>query len=176
MNIYDKAFRDPDYSPKEDYKVEYVKTWAEQHDLNTLLDVGCGRGHYLKALLNEGFDVIGLEPSKYLCENVLKDFQVINEDILTYAKRNKVEWDGMYCMDVLEHIPKGKIDATLEALKTFSHKALFGIANHSDVVDGTELHLIQEYPAWWEAKLSEHYKSVELIYEPFRYMVFECFQ
>lgn len=165
MNIYDRAFSDKHYSSKEPYKIKIVQDWAE--DKKRLLDVGCGRGYYLTEI-----KATGLEPSKYLCETDLQSFDVINSDILSLKTRRK--WDGLYCMDVLEHIPHQEINKTIEALSKLAPEAIYGIANHSDIYDGVELHLIQEDSDWWESRLSKYYSKVELTYHPLRYFVFEC--
>lgn len=170
MSVYDDLFAsDENYNLKSDYKMTMVETWIEQNGLKKILDVGCGRGHYLEFL--KRFDVTGLEPSKYLCDHDLKQHKVINSDILGF-KTNK-KWDGLYCMDVLEHISHAEIDATLEALSKLAPKALLGIANHSDIQNGVELHPIQENAEWWGHLLKKHYKVVNLTYEPPRYFVFE---
>lgn len=167
--LYNRAYQDPTYNPKEAMKIKWVREWVEEQDLKTVLDVGCGRGHYLKEITFAD----GLEPSTYLCENELKDFNVINSDIQSLKTDKK--WDGLYCMDVLEHIDPSEIEAVVEKLSKLAPKAMYGIANHSDPFNGVELHLIQEDVHWWRTLLSKYYKDVRLTYEPDRYFVLECY-
>lgn len=171
MNIYDKLYSSSKYNDKMDYKIDIVQEWLYSTTNRNILDMGCGKGHYIKHLRDNKYDVTGVEPSKVACSKIKPP--VINTDILGFASTNKKKWEAMYCMDVLEHIPPEEIDATLQALVNLAPVSLYGIANHSDVIDGVELHLIQEDSKWWKAKLSEYYKEVKLTYEPLRYMVFE---
>lgn len=168
-SLYNRLYKNPSYNPKEDFKVQFVLDWIEQNGLKGLLDVGCGRGHYLVAT-----GAMGLEPSDYLCKNDLSNFAVVNTTIQDFNTTRK--WDGLYCMDVLEHISHNDINTCLERLRKLAPKALYGIANHPDCQAGVELHLIQENVGWWAEKLAKYYKNVRLTYEPLRYMVFECSQ
>lgn len=172
MNIYDKIFAtDKNYNAPYDYKLNIVLEWVKKNNFNNLLDVGCGRGHYLKLLSENGIKVTGLEPSKYIAD-ALKDYDVINDDILGLAKR-QMQWEALICMDVLEHIEPSKIEATIEALASLSTRALLGIANHSDVWHGVELHLIQQGPLWWEGLLSLYYQNINSIYQSKRFFIYE---
>lgn len=165
-SLYNKVYKDKTYNDRSDSKIKFVKDWIEENYLEDVLDVGCGRGHYLKET-----GATGLEPSNYVCENDLKRFHVINSDIL--GSETSHEWEGLYCMDVLEHISHEDIDMNLKKLAELAPKALYGIANHSDFYLGTELHLIQEDANWWYPLLKKYYKNVRLTYEPQRYFVFE---
>ena len=163
--LYNTVFEDEKYNARVDYKVKIVLDWIAYNNLSTLLDVGCGRGHYIKET-----GATGLEPSSLIAEQLKGD--VINSDIQNLETDRT--WEGLYCMDVLEHISYDEIDSCLEKLKTLAPTALYGIANHSDIQKGVELHLIQEEPDWWLEKLRRVYKNVKLTYEPARYMVIEC--
>ena len=173
MNIYDEIFKsDPTYNAIVDYKLEIVLEWVKKNGFKSVLDVGCGRGHYLKRLSKNGIEVTGLEPSKYIADT-LKDFQVINDDILGLAKRGG-KWEALICMDVLEHIKPAEIEETVKALALLSPRALLGIANHSDKWRGVQLHLIREGPPWWTSLLSKQYRSLKNIYTSERYFIYEA--
>lgn len=162
MSIYDDLYRKGSYNDKENYKLDIVKTWLESIPANSVVDMGCGNGHYIDFL---EYEVIGIEPSKFLCNK----HGWVNADILSYKGRA----DALYCMDVLEHIEPLEVDANLQALSKIAPRALLGIANHSDIQKGVELHLIQEDSDWWEKKLNKYYKKVTKTYESPRYFVFE---
>jgi len=34
------------------------------------------------------------------------------------------------------------------------------VANHSDIIDGIELHLIQENNDWWKTKIEKNFKII----------------
>ncbi len=173
MNIYDEIFAsDPNYNAVIDYKLDVVLGWVKKNNFRHLLDVGCGRGHYLKLLSEKGIKVTGLEPSKFIADT-LKDYEVVNDDILGLGKKGK-EWEALICMDALEHIEPTEIEETIKALASLSPRALLGIANHSDKWRGTELHLIREDPWWWVSLLSKHYRSVKGVYTSKRYFMYEA--
>lgn len=170
MSIYDKLFADPDYNLFNAERYELVKKWLLAGDYQRILDVGCGRGNYLKKLLALGLDVTGAEPSRYLIENDLKNLPVIHAGIVSI----KGEWDALFCMDVLEHLPRGEIGDNLKHLSRLAPHGLLGIANHDDEWGGQELHLIQEDSKWWREMLQEHFKSMELVEDTPRFFCFEA--
>lgn len=163
---YDEMFKQPDYNPAEPDKIKIVQDWIAKHKLKRVLDVDCGRGHYLK---RTGAD--GLEPSSYLCEHDLKGWPVTNSTILDFPQAN---YDGLYCMDVLEHLTN--IEVHLDKLKSLAPLALYGIANHSDKWRGIELHVIQQSLYWWDTLLKQHYAKVKLIQNRGRFFILECSQ
>lgn len=161
---YDEIFKNPNYNPTEPDKIKIVQGWVARHKLKRVLDVGCGRGHYLKQTKADG-----LEPSKYLCENDLKGLPVTNCTILDFPGSG---YDGLYCMDVLEHLTD--INDNLNKLRSLAPRALYGIANHSDKWAGIELHLIQQPLSWWLFLLMEYYPKVEIIKGGERFFILEC--
>lgn len=171
-NIYDTIFAtDPKYNGAYGYKLRTVLDWVKRNNFNEVLDVGSGRGHYLKLFRENGIKAIGLEPSKYITDN-LKDYKVVNDDILGFSQYSR-NWEALICMDVLEHIEPDKIEANIKALSTLSKHALLGIANHSDIWHGTELHLIRQGPRWWIGKLSKCYSGINSLFQSDRFFIFE---
>lgn len=89
-----------------------------------ILDAGCGRGHYLKKICAEIPNIYGygynLEIKKALKtkKKLKKHHSVIfkEKDLRNLTKEKY--FDFVYCIDVLEHIPKNK-----EIIKKF-HTAL----------------------------------------------------
>jgi SAM-dependent methyltransferase len=155
--LYAEVFKDSAYNPAEPDKIELVGEWLGRNTFKTIVDIGCGRGNYIKAL---DYKITGVDP-------IGGD---IKSDILGLEGR----WDGLYCMDVLEHISPEELESNLKHLVTFSDNALLGIANHSDVWNGKELHLIQQPADWWLERLSRHYSEVALTRYGERFFVFEC--
>lgn len=164
MNIYDKLYGGRKYNKKVGYKLDIVKDWLDEFKPKKVLDMGCGRGHYIKHLIN--YKVTGVEASKYLCTK----YGWQSDTILTH----KGKYDALYCMDVLEHISPEELEANLKALSKLAPKALLGIANHKDIWEGVELHLIQEDVDWWKKRIEKHYNNVKTLYEDKRYYIFVC--
>lgn len=174
-NIYNGIYLNiKDYNFHNLVKDIYVDTFAA-YISGRILDAGCGEGIHLKRLLKDGYDAFGIELSSVCCEKFLTGVPHDNADIISFAKKGK-QFDGLICMDVLEHIPYEGIEETIESLSKLSKKAFIGIANHSDVLNGVELHLIQQNKDWWIAKLRKFYKHVNYISEQFdgRFYYFYC--
>lgn len=151
----------PQYNQPNKERQEFVRDWATKHKFKKLLDVGCGKGNYMKAL--KEFKIQGVDPYS-------NDKSVIPKSILEFKPTKK--YDAFYCLDVLEHIDKPSLDENLKALSKFAPVGLLGIANHSDVWDGVELHLIQEGSGWWGEILSKYF-TVKLLEDGDRYFMFE---
>lgn len=159
-DVYDKV-----YSSNSDYNFHYppkdilVDIYA-QNVGGKILDAGCGQGIHLKRLLKNGIDAFGIEMSEVCCQKYLSGSPHENVDICSYKPRDGFKFDGIVCMDVLEHVPVDTLAETIEALESLAPSALLGIANHSDIQCGEELHLIQEGIDWWKNKLSSCYSVV----------------
>lgn len=142
-------------------KLRYVLDYASSIQ-GVVLDAGCGRGSVLRFLKDNGVDVFGIEMSSAACQKYLGGLPVENTDIVSWANKGHT-YAGLINTDVLEHIPLDQLDVTIEGLRSMSPSAFFGIANHSSVHEGNELHVIQEGIGWWIRKLSEHYGRLEVI-------------
>ena len=112
----------------------------------TFLDYGCGRGQ-LVDLINKGTTghAIGWDP-------------------YTGEQFPAVHPDWIISCDVLEHIPKDQIGATLSDFARIARLGLLlTIANMSDVheVNGepVELHLIREPAEWWIDRIKQHWPT-----------------
>lgn len=167
--LYSRVFsEDTTYNGVEQWKLDIVDNWIKENKFKTIADIGCGQGNYLKPLKDK-YDVTGVEPSSYLCKGTLNGYGVINSDILSL----KGNWDALYCMDVLEHVMPDDIGKTVYHLSKLARHALIGIANHSDIWDGVELHLIQEGHPYWQDLLEKYYDNVKLIEDQVRFFIFE---
>ncbi|MDT3848115.1 MAG: methyltransferase domain-containing protein [Vibrio anguillarum] len=159
-----KYLYDTVYSENDSYNFHYpakdliVDLYANKVS-GRILDAGCGQGGNLKRLLDQDVDAFGVELSSVCCERHLSGLPHINSDIVSYANSVEEQFGGVICFDVLEHIPEESLDENLRALSSLSPSALLGIANHSDIQCGEELHLIQENAEWWTNRLKQYYKS-----------------
>ena len=178
--IYDYVYKNvPGYDPRYQHKFDVVDKQFIDRDKNIkIIDIGCGKGHYIRNLLNQQFtNIIGIEFSSECAAEFLTDVPHINVDFLDHStKISDNEYDVGLCMDVLEHIPYENINQFIKEINRISSESILGIANHSDMFFGNELHLIQEDSTWWYNKLNEYYPTVELLYETSsnRFFVFKC--
>ena len=63
----------------------------------------------------------------------------------------------MINLDFLEHIEKKYIDDILTTFRDLSPYCIIAVANHSDIINGVQLHLIQENNDWWKSKLEDKF-------------------
>lgn len=172
--VYDDTYNNNEnYNYYDEIKNMYVDTYATFVD-GKMLDAGCGEGIHLKRLLKKEYDIFGIELSEVCCNRYLQGFPHENIDIVSFAKKSQ-QFAGIICMDVIEHIPLDDVDETLKALSAMGPSVFLGIANHSDIIDGVQLHLIQEDSNWWINLLKKYYKDVILVEELYDGMFF-CIQ
>lgn len=149
---------DTSNKPKLTYVLEYAKSIH-----GTILDAGCGRGNILAYLLDNQISAFGIEFSQACFEKYLKRLPAANSDIISWASGNLGTYAGCICTDVLEHIPFDQLDLTIQALSKMSPTVFFGIANHSSVHNGHELHVIREGIGWWVRTLGKHFSKISII-------------
>lgn len=142
-------------------KLKYVQRYATKVE-GHVLDAGSGRGSVLRYMLDQGVDAFGIELSKSACDMYLQGLPHANADIISWAKQGH-RYEGLVCTDVLEHIPREELDGVLSALATMAPSGLLGIANHSSIHNGHELHVIQEGRRWWMKRLGQYFRSVEVV-------------
>ena len=175
QELYDYIYaKDPTYNSLIAQKLPYVENFAKRAG-KTFIDAGCGRGNYLKRLVSLGYNVLGVEFSKVCCEKYLKDYQHVNADILDFCESTDKRFDGVICSDVFEHLNPEDLNNYLLHLSKLSRCALFGVANHPDVVQGIEMHVIFEDENWWLNKFKEFYEAVKFIVKINKWFyLFEC--
>jgi hypothetical protein len=69
----------------------------------------------------------------------------------------KNKYDVLINLDFLEHIEEKYIDNILTTFRDLSPYCIIAIANHSDIQNDIELHLIQQNNDWWKSKLEDKF-------------------
>jgi ubiquinone/menaquinone biosynthesis C-methylase UbiE len=105
---------------------ELIKLTEEVKNGDKVLDVGCGNGRLLEAFKGKEIEYIGVDNSKKLIELAKKrnwkleigNWKFIIGDILELSKLPQINFDYVYCVAVLQHIPgRGLQVAALKQLK-----------------------------------------------------------
>lgn len=92
-------------------------------DGDKILDVGCGSGKLLKALAGKKINYLGIDISQGLIKNAKEDFpdnNFIMGDILDLGSIPEINFDYVFCIAVLQHIP-GK-DLQIQAMRQLKNK------------------------------------------------------
>lgn len=100
-------------------------------DGDKILDVGCGSGKLLDALIEKNIKYIGVDPceslleharNRYKGENNLKldNIKFLNNDIMSLGDIPETEFDFVFSIAVLQHIPSK--DLQIKALKQLKNK------------------------------------------------------
>jgi len=165
LDTYTKCFSTSYYSSGEgskDPKNKYIIDCINNDNINTIIDISSGRGSLIK-LIKESFSdikILSTDLQKFHEEDV--DF--IKLDLSLAEDRDKLidnkKSDLLTCMDVLEHLDKSFIDDVLHMISSISKTVILTIANHSDILDGVELHTIQEDYSYWGPLLSKYFDTV----------------
>lgn len=143
-------------------KIQVVTDVLSGRHVSTIIDVGCGQGHYSRYLISKGYDVTGIELSDVCCKKFLFDVKHICMSVVDYVEQHNDRFDFVLCTDVLEHLHVSDIPSVLKGFSNMSDVALLGIANHSSVVDGNELHLIQKPAEWWTEQLNPYFRKTSV--------------
>lgn len=68
-----------------------------------ILDIGCGRGNFLKLIGDRGVGIDGSKDNVDFCKNAgLKVYEVALPNKLPF---NDADFDGIYCSHLIEHFP-----------------------------------------------------------------------
>lgn len=129
----------PDYGMSGAKHVEHILSLAKKLETRDILDYGCGKATFQKAI---PYPIQNYDPC-----------------MPEYARRPEPA-DIVVCTDVLEHIEPNCLDAVLADLAALTKKVLFtNVACRAAakfLPDGRNAHLIQESPNWWLARLLPH--------------------
>lgn len=148
----------------------------QKFNLKSLIDIGTGSGDFLEVLQK-------IKPSASLTAVDLNNYHNLNHishitaDLTQESSRDMVigEYEVLTCLDCLEHFEEQFINDIFGMFTRLSDLFLFSIANHSDIINGVELHLIQKNSVWWTNKLSAYFDIVyfESMYDD-RLYLYKC--
>jgi glycosyltransferase involved in cell wall biosynthesis len=157
--IYESSFKDDYYNhhPDDEYRFQLVKNYVIENQIKRVIDIGSGRGNVIKILqdLDPEIEITSTDLLKF--HNFECKFHELNLcDPATYIKG--VKFELLVCLDVLEHIQKEWMEDVFNFFSTISTNLILTVANHSDIKDGVELHLIQEDMGYWKPMLEKFFQ------------------
>ena len=135
---------------------------------DTVLDIGCGRGQFEKALIERGKNVSACDISGVVIEKLREsipsaNFNCASMDDLPYDDSS---FDLVTSFEVLEHIPEDLLDKSLlELSRVAKGDVVASVAWHEDLKWGMHLHVIIKQKGWWVKKLSEFFDIEKILLE-----------
>lgn len=173
--VYKNLFKNLNWynSDVDCYNYKYVINELNKiNKFSSILDIGTGRGNLVKLILKH-------YPNIKISTSDIENFH--NIDVNFYkidltdinSLKNIEKHDIITCTDVLEHLPENNIKNVIEAFSKKCKFAIFTIANHSEVINGVELHLIQKDLDFWQKIIKEFFeiKNVETFYNGRLYLL-----
>lgn len=74
-------------------------------DKQNVLDIGCGKGHFLALLKKHGKNVRGVDNDAELIKYAMdKGIPAIICDAFDFLKNEKAKYDGIFCSHLIEHL------------------------------------------------------------------------
>ena len=117
---------------------------------NSVLDVGCGTGTWLKIFRQHGVrDVVGID-SPYVDKSrlLITDDEFIAHD-LTRSFNLRRRFDVLLCLEVAEHLPDSASNSLIESLCSHSNTIVFSAAIPGQ---GGQYHVNEQWSAYWQEK------------------------
>ena len=141
-------------------RYDFVIDGIIDNDYNKIIDISSGRGSLIKHLRNKKQDIHITSTDIHKFNNL--DVEFIQLDLTKKDDLNKITetYDMLSCLDVLEHIEEKHINDVLLAFKKISNHFCFTVANHSEIIDRFELHLIQKNKDWWDEIFENHFTII----------------
>lgn len=148
QKLHDKSMR---YGAGITFKSE-IKEWAKGRKLKSVLDFGCGKNGISRMLKEHGINSIGYDPA-----------------ISEYASLPHQTFDGVSCLDVMEHIPASRIKDTMKLIGDRADKSIFinistRLAAHI-LPNGRNCHETVCSATWWRRALREFLPDFEIAHE-----------
>lgn len=106
--IFENVFYDPEVVKRKQSHYLPLLTHARE-SRRKFLDLGCGRGEFLKLLKGFGVEGVGVELNAIECEALRRGgLEVYREDIFEFIAGNQSLWSGVSLLHVIEHLEKDR--------------------------------------------------------------------
>ena len=131
---------------------ECVRQWNEYFKPDSVLDIGCGRGPYLRYWEMCVENSYGIEISKWAIGNKLCNTKIYKDDIVKCNK--EYEYSLVTCIDILEHLELDDLPKALENIYNKGKQFLFSIPFLGDPnLEADPTHKIKRPKLWWLRQL-----------------------
>jgi 2-polyprenyl-3-methyl-5-hydroxy-6-metoxy-1,4-benzoquinol methylase len=142
------------------YRYDFVINEIKKNGYKSIIDISSGRGFLLDRIKNNFNDVKITSTDIKKFNNI--DVEFVELDLLNIPTSIRLEkYDLLSCLDVLEHFHESDIDSILRFISKLSNNFCLSIANHSDNINGCELHLTQRNKDWWLSKIYGYFNVID---------------
>lgn len=135
-----------------------LQTLIKTHQARTLLDYGSGKGMQWRMDFN--LDVLGPTTEKRLIRYLgLDEIRCYDPGYQPLSKLPEGEFDGVICLDVLEHCPEQDMGWILDQIFGYARKFVFAnIASYpakKHLPNGENAHCTIKPIEWWRELIDE---------------------
>lgn len=166
--VYAKMFNDPKYCRDEVlFRNTYVIENMKMKKFNSLIDISSGRGRLINLVKKQFPDthIVSTDLANY---HKIPDTPFLEINLSNPGDRDLLiksfefnKRDLLTCLDVLEHLDKSFVEEVFKLFSKVAKTSIFTIANHPEVINGVELHTIQEDMTYWRPIIEKYFKIVK---------------
>ena len=163
--VYNERFfqlNTEDSSPMAAYMVPRLTDLLE---LKTVLDLGCARGLYVAAFMENGVTAIGLEGARAAVENPVRRATLIRHDLRKKLPRLRYMFDLILSIEVAEHIEPEYEKVYIDNLT--KHFAPYIVMTAAPPGQAGECHINLKPKEYWvekiEARSYERSRKIEAV-------------
>lgn len=164
-DYYDKWYDDADTRAFIAAKAaRFVLSYIDHMDarLGTVLDLGCGLGHWRNALLQQARSLryTGVEFSSYLC----RKFGWERGDVRTYSPGRT--FDLVICQGVLQYLSDSDCERAIQNLNALSKRFLYlevlttADAREVCASDGTDFDVFIRDASWYGSRIGRYFVNL----------------
>lgn len=129
-----------------------VPLLADLLDIGSVLDVGCGRGAWLKTWRDGGVEVFGVDGDYVDRDSLLIPKECFKAVDLRQPFNLGRTFSFVQCLEVAEHLPEDKAQVLVNSLCAHSELVLFSAATPGQ---GGENHLNEQSYSYWQNLFSQ---------------------
>jgi putative flippase GtrA/SAM-dependent methyltransferase len=151
---YDEGFFDEMEKPNLNSARCVVPKVLEFVKVKKVVDIGCGRGLWLKAFIENGVsDIVGYDGAYVEKEKIAFPKERFHVADLERPIAFNETFDLAVCLEVGEHVPHSAADVLVKSLTDAAPVILFSAALP---LQGGSRHINEQWPEYWEKKFAAH--------------------
>ncbi len=153
LKVYDQEFFNSNKDEGLKMASWFIPALKKVTGFNSIIDIGCGTGHYLRYCLDNGItDVFGLEGSPHAFESLLVDKNIVVMHDLRKPYTFSRKWDIAISIEVAEHVDKLYTNNYIKILTDSSNIVILTAAQPGQ---GGTAHVNEQTPEWWKEKFGK---------------------